>query len=243
MKDYLIDVVQHTHSLGFIDLVKITGTDESTVVEGLAEDRSVILKGEFHKPVPELIGTFGMPNLGTLNTLIRIPEYAENEKISINTQERNGETVPVGIHFENATGDFQNDYRFMSSEIVNDKLKTVTMKDVNWDVDFQPTVASVQRLKMQISANSEENQFVAKTEGKDLKFIFGDASTHAGNFVFQHDVGGKLTSAWAWPVEQVSKILSLSGDVSYKIADMGVTQISVDSGLGIYNYLLPAQTK
>ena len=243
MKDYLLDVVQHTHSLGFIDLVKITGTDDETLVEGLAEDRSVILKGKFHKPVPEFMGTFGMPNVSTLNTILRIAEYAENEKISINTQERNGETVPVGVHFENATGDFQNDYRFMSSEIVNDKLKTVQMKNVNWGVEFEPTVASVQRLKMMISANSTETVFVARTEGKDLKFAFGDASTHAGNFVFQHDVGGKLSKGWAWPVEQVSKILSLGGDVNYKISDDGVSQISVDSGLGVYNYLLPAQTK
>ena len=109
----------------------------------------------------------------------------------LNTQERNGADVPVGIHFENAGGDFQNDYRFMASEIVNDKLKSVTMKDVKWSVEFTPTVASIQRLRMQISANSDEAAFVAKTEGKDLVLHFGDASSHAGNFVFQHDVGGK----------------------------------------------------
>lgn len=243
MKDYLLDIVKHTHSLGFIDLVKITGTDEETRIEGLAEDRSVILQGTFRNPVADFMGTFGMPNLDKLGIILRIPEYEENEKISINTQERNGETVPVGIHFENATGDFQNDYRFMSSEIVNDKLKSVTMKNVAWGVDFEPTVASIQRLKMQISANSDERVFVAKTEGDDLKFSFGDASTHAGNFVFQHDVGGKLSKGWAWPVEQVSKILSLGGDLSYKISDEGVSEITVDSGLGVYRYLLPAQSK
>ena len=243
MKDYLLDVVQHTHNLGFIDLVKITGDDDTTSIEGIAEDRSVILKGDFHKPVAEFMGTFGMPNLATLSVILRIPEYAENKKISINTQDRNGDTVPVGIHFENASGDFQNDYRFMASEVVNDKLKSVTMKNVNWGVEFEPTVASVQRLKMMISANSEESTFIARTEGDDLKFAFGDASTHAGEFVFQPDVGGSVSKGWAWPVDQVSKILSLGGDLEYSISDDGVSQISVDSGLGVYNYLLPAQTK
>ena len=243
MKDYLLDVVQHTHNLGFIDLVKITGDDDTTSIEGIAEDRSVILKGDFHKPVAEFMGTFGMPNLATLSVILRIPEYAENEKISINTQDRNGDSVPVGIHFENASGDFQNDYRFMASEVVNDKLKSVTMKNVNWGVEFEPTVASVQRLKMMISANSEESTFIARTEGDDLKFAFGDASTHAGEFVFQPDVAGSVSKGWAWPVDQVSKILSLGGDLKYNISDDGVSQISVDSGLGVYNYLLPAQTK
>jgi len=243
MKDYLLDIVQHTHSLGFISLVKITGDDKETTIEGLAEDRSVILKGTFHKTVPEFIGTFGMPNLDKLGIILKISEYASDAKISINTQERNGAEVPVGIHFENAGGDFQNDYRFMASEIVNDKLKSVTMKDVKWSVEFTPTVASIQRLRMQISANSDEAAFVAKTEGKDLVLHFGDASSHAGNFVFQHDVGGKVDRGWAWPVDQVSKILSLGGDIDYKISDDGVTEITVDSGLGSYRYLLPAQSK
>jgi hypothetical protein len=243
MKDYLLDIVQHTHSLGFISLVKITGDDKETTIEGLAEDRSVILKGKFHKTVPEFIGTFGMPNLDKLGIILKISEYASDAKISINTQERNGAEVPVGIHFENAGGDFQNDYRFMASEIVNDKLKSVTMKDVKWSVEFTPTVASIQRLRMQISANSDEAAFVAKTEGKDLVLHFGDASSHAGNFVFQHDVGGKVDRGWAWPVDQVSKILSLGGDIDYKISDDGVTEITVDSGLGNYRYLLPAQSK
>jgi hypothetical protein len=181
--------------------------------------------------------------LDKLNIILKIPEYAENAKISINTQERNGTTVPVGIHFENAGGDFVNDYRFMASEIVNDKLKSVTMKSVPWSVEFEPSVASVQRFKMMISANSDETTFVAKTDGNDLKFYFGDQSTHAGNFVFQHDVEGDLKRGWAWPVEQVSKILSLAGDTRIKFSDDGVGEITVDSGLAVYRYLLPAQSK
>ena len=57
------------------------------------------------------MGTFGMPNLDKLGIILRIPEYAENANITISKQERNGENVPVGIAFENAGGDFKNDYR------------------------------------------------------------------------------------------------------------------------------------
>lgn len=243
MKDYLLDIVKHTHSLGFISLVKVTGTDKTTTFEGLADDRSVILQATTKTPVADFMGTFGMPNLDKLGVILRIPEYAENANISINTQERNGETVPVGIAFANASGDFKNDYRFMASEIINEKLKTVKMRDVNWGIQFQPTVASIQRFKFMISANSEETTFIAKTEDGNLKFYFGDHSTHAGNFVFQHDVAGEATRGWAWPVEQVSKILSLGGDTTFKISDDGVAEIVVDSGLAEYRYLLPAQSK
>lgn len=243
MKDYLQDIVGHTHALGIIDLVKIAGTDQETTITSIAEDRSVIVEAKFKNPHPEFVGTFGMPNLGKLNTILNIPEYKEDAKLTINTQDRNGETVPVGIHFENKGGDFKNDYRFMASEVINEKLKTVKMKTVKWNVEFNPTVAAIQRLKFQASANSEETTFVAKTENGNLKFYFGDAASHAGNFVFQDGVTGTLGKAWSWPVSAVISILGLSGDKSMKISDEGVVQITVDSGIAVYNYLLPAQQK
>lgn len=243
MRDHLLDIVQHTHGLGIIDLVKIQGTAEETTLEALAEDRSVIVQAKFKAPVAEFLGTFGMPNLGKLNTILNIQEYKDDAKLSISRQDRNGEQVPVGIHFENKASDFKNDYRFMTAEIVNDKLKTVKFKGVKWNVDIVPTAASVMRLKFQASANSEETSFVAKTEGTDLKFFFGDHSSHAGNFVFQSDVTGVLTKAWHWPVGAVISILSLPGDKTLKISDEGAAMITVDSGIAEYNYILPAQSK
>lgn len=243
MRDYLLDIVQHTHSLGFIDTVKITGTDQETKIDAMAEDRSVIVQGKFHKTIAEFEGTFGMPNLSKLNTILNIPEYRENAKIDVVKQDRNGETVPVGMHFENAAEDFKNDYRFMTSEIINEKLKSVKFRGVNWHVEFEPTQASIQRMKFQSQANSEETVFVAKTEDNNLKFFFGDHSTHAGNFVFEPDVSGDLTRGWSWPVAQVLSILSLPGDITCKFSDDGAAQITVDSGIAVYDYILPAQSK
>ena len=243
MKDYLQDIVQHTHSLGVVDLVKITGTDQETSIEALAEDKTIILQAQFKNPVPEFVGTFGMPNLGKLNTILNIPEYKENSKINVTTQDRNGETVPVGIHFENKGGDFKNDYRFMASEIITGKLKSVKMKTVKWNVDIVPSVASILKLKFQSQANSEETTFVAKTENGSLKFFFGDHSSHAGDFVFQDGVSGVLSKSWNWPINAVISILGLPGDKQLKISDEGVAQITVDSGIAVYRYILPAQTK
>ena len=244
MKDHLLDIVQHTHGLGNINLVKVTGTENDTILEALAEDRSVILQAKFKGPVAEFIGMFGMPNLGKLNTILGIPEYKEDAQITVKTKATDsGEQVPDGIHFENKVGDFKNDYRFMSANVVSDKLKTVKMKPVAWNVDIVPSNASIQRLRFQASANSEEVNFLAKTENGDLKFYFGDHSSHAGNFVFHQGVSGKLTKSWAYPVNVVISILSLPGDKTFKISDEGVAMITVDSGIAEYNYMLPAQTK
>jgi hypothetical protein len=243
MRDHLLDIVKNTYGLGGASLVKITGTAKDTTIEALAEDRSVIVQGKLNGPVAEFIGTFGMPNLDKLNIILGISEYKENAKITLTTQDRNGETVPVGLHFENAASDFKNDYRFMSQEIVNDKLKTVKMRTVNWNVEFEPTVANIQRLKFMASANAEENNFTAKTNGGNLELSFGDHSSHAGNFVFQAGVTGSLTKGWSWPVSAFISILNLSGDKTVKISDEGAAQITVNTGLATYNYILPAQSK
>ena len=243
MRDFLLDLVEHSYDLGCIELIKITGSDTETVVDGIAEDKSVVVKARFHKPVADFIGTFGMPNLNKLKILLNIAEYREDAEISVKRQERNGEEVPVGLHFRNNTGDFRNDYRFMVSEIVSEKLKTVKMKEVPWNVEFEPTVAGIMRLKMQAQANAEETTFQAKTEDGNLKFLFGDHSTHAGDFVFANDVTGKLSQSWHWPVQQFISIMNLTGDKKIQISDSGATKITVDSGIAVYEYILPAQSK
>lgn len=243
MRDHLLDLVGHTFDLGCIDLVKITGTDTQTTMDGLAEDKSVVVQGRFAAPVADFLGSFGMPNLAKLKILLNLQEYREHATITVSRLDRNGVDSPVGMHFENQAGDFKNDYRFMVSEVVAEKLKQFKMKPVVWHVEFAPTVAAIQRLKMQAQANAEEPNFQARTDGTDLKFYFGDHSTHAGDFVFQANVGGKLTRSWAWPVKQFISILDLVGDKNIQISDEGAAKITVDSGIAVYEYILPAQSK
>ena len=243
MKDYLLDIVEHTQALGCIDTIKITGDENSTILQAVSDDKSVVVNATFKTPNPSFTGVFGMPNLNKLNTVLNIPEYKENAKIELTHQDRNGVDTPTGLHFENERGDFKNDYRFMTTEIINEKIKGVKFKGVNWNVEFEPTIANYQRFKFQASANSEETQFVAKTEGTDLKFYFGDHSTHAGNFVFQSGITGAITKSWHWPVIRFLTILNLYGDKKVRFSDDGAAEITVDTGLIEYSYIIPAQSK
>ena len=243
MKDILQDLVAHTHSLGFIPLIKVTATTQATEVEAMAEDRSVIVNAKTKTPVTEFEGVFGMPNLNKLDIHLKCPEYKEDAKISVVTAERNGDVIPTGLHFENKAKDFENDYRFMNTDIINEKLKSVKFKGAQWAIEFEPSVASIQRLKFQANAHSEESVFQVSTDNDNLVFKFGDASTHAGSFVFQQGVTGKLKQAWSWPVIQVMSILALAGDKTMKISDVGAMMITVDSGIATYDYILPAQSK
>ena len=240
MKDYLQDLVQHTTPLG-IDLVKVVGNDDGTSIEALSEDKTVILKATFKNTIPEFAHTFGMPNLGKLNTILSIPEYKDDAKITLKTRD---DGALDGLNFENKGGDFKNYYRFMLANIVSEKIRHVrATRDFTWQVDITPAVASIQKMKFMVSANSEHNTFITKTEDGKLKFVFGDHSSHGGNFVFQDGVSGKLGKQWNWPVKAVDSIFSMPGDKTFKISDDGVIKITVDSGIAEYGYMVLAQSK
>lgn len=240
MKDNLQDLIQYTHGLGVIELIKVVGTDKQTVVSAIAEDKSVVVEGTFNNPSADFIGTFGMPNLGKLKTILGFDDYDEHAKINV-TQNKDG--VPSAIHFETKAGDFVNDYRLMAKAVVEEKVKNVTFKGAKWDVEFEPTIAGIMRLKKQASANSEENNFTTKTDKGDLRIYFGDPSTHSGNFVFQPSVSGTLSRAWQWPVKVFLAIMDLPGEKTVRISDQGAAEITVESGIATYRYLLPAQSK
>lgn len=243
MKDILSDIVSHTQKLGFLNIVKVTGTEDKTQIDSMADDRTVIMYAETANPYPQMIGTFGMPQLEKLRYLVEGKEYQDGAKIEVVSAERNGESIPVGLHFENKDGDFKNDYRFMNQEIINEKLKTVKFRGVKWNVEMSPTLSAIQRFQFQAGANPEHTTFVAKTNGDKLSFTFGDAASHGGEFVFATGVTGKLNKAWSWPVIPVLSVLK-AADVNNTImsfSDEGAMQITLDSGLATYKYIIPAQ--
>jgi len=239
----LKDLVAHTAGLGFIDVVKITGDKKTTNVDGIAEDKSVVIRAEFDEVIPEFTGTFGLPNLGKLNVILGIPEYKEKAEIDVHTQEREGVKTPVSITFENAAKDFRNEYRLMSSEIITARIPTARFKGANWDISIEPSLANIQRLKFQAQANSDESNFSVKVDKGNLKFFFGDHSSHAGNFVFAEDVTGNLKQTWTYPIAQVQSVLASSGDKVMQFSDAGAMMITVLSGVAKYEYIFPAMCK
>lgn len=245
MRDFLVDIVEHTQPLG-LNLIKVTGDDKETTLDGRSEDkRTLFFRASFNTAHPDFQGLFGMPNVAKLKSILDIPEYKQDAVITRNfrTEDDNVQKVS-GLHFENKTGDFSNDYRFMGDNLVSEMVPTSRLKDQpTWHITFEPAISSINKLKFQANANSEESHFIAKTQGTDLKFYFGDSSTHAGSFTFQSNVTGQMKNNWAWPVSMFLGIMALSGDKVIQFSDDGVAMITVNSGLINYEYMLPAASK
>ena len=242
MRDQLVDIVNHTHKLGIFETIKVIGDDASTRLEAEAEDKSVIMRAEFIKPAAEFTGTFGMPGIAQLSTLLNLDEYAADATITVT--KKTGTETPSGIHFVNQYGNFENDYRFMSTAMVNEKLKTLEFAEPAYEVILEPGIISIQRLRQQSLANASELLFTSVVEGTDLVFNFGDHSTNSGKFNFAENIeGDKLNKRWAYPVSQVLGILALAGELEMKFSNVGALVITCNSGLIKYTYILPAQAK
>ena len=239
IKDTLKDLITHTLPANF-DSVKYTCTEDGVDIASITDDRTVMLMGKTHQPVEGLTGVFGVPNLTKLSALLALEPYAENGVLELNSRE---DGTPTNVHFENEDGSFKNDHRLMSTEVVNDKIKKVTMKrEPKYDVTLEPSDLSIQRFGWQASISDEE-VFAVKTDGDHLKFLFGDQSTHAGEFIFANDVEGNMSGNCLWYVNRVLPIIKLDGDIKMEFSDEGILRITVDSGVAVYNYMLPATTR
>ena len=151
MRDILKDIVKHTHSLGIIQAAKVTTDNESTTIDAMDDDRTVVLIGKLHKPVPEFEGKFGLGRLGVLSGLL---SYTSEDKegnpieadVSVGTETRNGEDVTTELNFS-MDGGFDSSYRVIVSELVDAQIKTASFRGANWNVDIMPTQKAIKDLQ------------------------------------------------------------------------------------------------
>lgn len=237
MKNFLQDVVAHTYSLGVIPIVRVTATPDKTCADAVSDDRKMLMDCTTHTPIPELDGIFGLQNLNKLDLHLKCPEFQDGAKIEFVKGMRYDGIAPIGIHFENKNGDFETDYRFMPEKVVDISMKSGSFVGTNWDIEFNPTVASIQRLKYQSSLNTDESDFQLISKDNNLVVVFGDENTtHAGSFIIEPNITKKLKNTWSWPKTHIINVLNLNGDKTVRLADGGALQITVDSGIAVYNY-------
>ncbi len=159
--DTLKDVLRHTHALGIYEMVKVTGTMETTEIETVDSDKTVILKGKLKNPVPDFVGnTVGLSRMATLARFIEYPGYSEDTAtVEVITQKRNDEEVPAEVKFD--CPDATANYRFMAAEIVNQQLKAINFKGASYDVEINPSAKMLKDLNFFSSALGLEDTFYA----------------------------------------------------------------------------------
>lgn len=246
IKDIFKDVLKHTHGLGIFEMVKITGALDSTEIETVDADKTVIFKGQTHKPVVDFVdSTIGLSRMGVLQGYLQYPGFDdENAKVEVIKQDRNGDIIPTEIKFTSADGNDAN-YRFMLADVINQQLKSIKFKGADFDINIVPTQKNLKDLSYFNSVlGGYEANFAPKTDGTQLHFHIGDGVSDRTKILISNTIEGSITKDWRWPLDIVLRILKLSesGNCVMSINDEGLLQIIVDSGIGKYTYLLPAKS-
>jgi hypothetical protein len=241
--DPLRDILKHTNGLGFIEMVKLIGTTKDAKIEAMDNDKSVIMYGQMYQPIEGIDSTVGMSRLNVLKGCIDYQNFGSDKaKVSVVKQTRESVDVPVEIKFDSGNGTKAN-YRFMAEAMVNEQIKVPPFKGAKWNAVVEPTKAAIADLAyFGNMLGSFESTFIVSSENDALYFSIGQGTNDRTIFKFADGVSGNLKN-WAYPLSQVLSILKLSSssDCTMSFSDMGALKIDIDSGLGKYEYILPAR--
>ena len=239
--DPLKDIIKHTHGLGFIDMLKLIGTDTDAKIEAMDVDKSVIMYGTMYQPITGLNSTVGLSQLGVLRGFLDYSKSYDKSTVSVISQARSGVDTLTGIEF-NANGN-KSTYRFMAENVVNEQIKVPPFKGAVWHAVVKPTKPALSDLVFFANTlGSFESTFVVSTENGCLMFNIGTGATNRTTLKFADNVQHVLKQ-WAYPLSQVLSILKLNqtSDCTMSFSDMGALKIDIDSGMGLYSYILPAR--
>jgi hypothetical protein len=242
--DSLKDIVKHTNSLGFVEMVKIIGSTTTAKIETKDADNTVIIFGEMYQPIAGIDTTVGLSRIPILKGYIDFPLFSgDKSSVDIVTEVRGTVTVPTEIKFDSGAGHVAN-YRFMSEAMINEQVKVPPFKGATWNVTIEPEKKKIAELAyFQGVLGGFEKRFVVSIDKGTLNFGVGSGPTDRTIVPFANNVTGTMKHQWSWPLSQVLSILKLSETAStttMKFSDMGALMIEVDSGIGKYSYILPA---
>lgn len=243
MRELLLDVIKHTQGLGFIDTVKVEGTDKSTVFEAMESNKTVVLDATALKPEPHLAGSFGMGRLNILQGYLNFANYKTDEaKITVSRKDRDDKKdVPQEITFNDGNGQ-KSVYRFMSS----DMIPYAKFKGSSWDVSVEPTSSKIKEFQdLAGILSGTEPYFLAKTSGGKLVFSIGEEHADNAEITIAEGVEGELKGELYWPTSEVISILKLGINENPKIdiTSRGALQVTITSPYVEYKYILPARKR
>lgn len=240
LKEQLRDILKHTHGLPFIDSVKIIGEDGGIRIESIDEDQTVVLFGKLKKNIEQLDGhTIGLSRMGILSGYLNFPLFDTDEaEIDIPL---NHKDEPHEITFNSNNG-HRSSYRMMNEMMADKLIKVPPFKGVPWHVEIEPTKQNLDELKYFSGILSSQNPLfsVAVVDG-DLVFELGAGTDSQTTVPFARGVDGNLSHTWSFPLAQVLAILKLSDPAicTMSFSDHGALKISIDSGIGEYDYIIP----
>ncbi len=243
----LKDVAHHLLIINGIEWVRIEGTLTSCVLKAVNVKSGVLIKIVMNEPIPNMIGTFGIPDISNLSRILHAPGFhiATASAQFIDRESGNERWEGGFLHFDNGAGQTY-DMTVTGELLTNEQMKVPPLKPVQFDTAFSPDHTGIDLLKywhkeMQ-RYDADAVAFVNKNGNVTCRYRFGYRESY--QFSFKKSAGTNFQADWKFATEPIIAILSLyptSKSVMMSICDRGLLKIDVDSGLANYRYLIAAR--
>lgn len=242
--DNMRDIIKHTSNLGLFDTIKIVGSKNGAKISAMDENKTVVVFGDIPTPISGIDSTVGLSRIQILKGYMDNPVYStEISSVTVVSEKIDGVETPTEIKFDSGDGSVSS-YRFMSEAMANERVKIPPFKGPIWDVVITPEKKKIIELSYNYSVlGGFEKRFTVNVKGDTLKFCIGNGPTDRSEMVFARGVSGKFKNQWSFPLAQVLSILKLSDtavSTTMNFSDLGVLKIDIDSGMGMYSYIVLA---
>lgn len=245
MRAVITDAIKKINSLGFLDVVRVTGTAEDTKFEAVDGDKTVILKGKFNAPQADLVGVFGITHLPLLNGLLNFKSYqTDGATFGVKHRDLGGVKVTEEFEFRDDRGQGSN-FRLMAGTMVPEQP---LVADIKWDVTFQPEKSKIAEFAALAGLYSSFDQFFSvKTKDGNLVLAIGEegSTSHRASIILQEGIEGELKGELLWPIQQFLSILKVAegSDYTVSITSKGALAINMTNEYASYQFVLPARRR
>lgn len=244
-REVITEVVKKIGGLGIVETIKVTGTDESTKIEAIDTDKTVIIKANLKEAIPELAGEFGISSLQLLSGLLNFPTYkTEKATFTVKARVRDGKSTPEEFEFRDENDQGSN-FRLMDGKLAPEQP---VVADIKWDVVVTPTKSKLQEFGSLAGLCSQiDEYFSVQTVDGNLVVRFGEemSSNHRSSMVLVENVTGELKGELLWPITQFLSVLKMADGSDYTVAitSKGALCVKVNTDTATYQYILPARRR
>ncbi|AQW88788.1 hypothetical protein pEaSNUABM50_00259 [Erwinia phage pEa_SNUABM_50] len=235
LRDVLRDLVTTTAGIDF-DCIAISSEDrgqgQRIYMEAYTSDKNLVMRAVTKEDVSEVVGRFGIGNLGMLQGLLNLNVYkSDSTKISVNAKDG----VVKSLSF--TSDDANTNYLVVAEKFIPPQPR---FTDQPYDVQVTPSASKVNELK---SFSGVFKSFTAHvtpyTEDNSLYFYVGEKNknNHTGTLLFSK-TDGDLTQGYGYPIERVLQALNRVNNAEQKslgITKTGMLNVTVDTGIAVYS--------
>lgn len=234
LRNVLRDLVNTTSGIDFSCIAVSSedrGQGQRVYMEAYTDDKTLVLRAVTKEDVPEVVGRFGLGNLGMLQGLMSLKTYG-TDSTTITANTKNG--VVTGLQF--SSDEASTNFVVQSEKFIPPQPR---FTEQPYDVLVTPSAAKVQELKSFAGVFKSFSALVTPyTEQDTLHFHVGEKNknNHSGSLQFSK-TDGELKLQYGYSIDRVLQALnrvSNAESATLGLTKTGMLNVTIDTGIAVY---------